>query len=48
MLEGNDSGTDEFDSSSDEESSAIADEIDDRDRTSRFGKAIKLSNKLLS
>ena len=52
-LEGNDSGTDEFDSSSDEESPAMADEIDDRaaflvGRTSRFGRAIKLSNKLLS
>ena len=52
-LEGNDSGTDEFDSSSDEESPAMADENDDRaaflvGRTSRFGRAIKLSKKLLS
>ena len=47
-LEANDSGTDERDSSIDQESPAIADETDDRAaslvvRTSRFGKAIKLS-----
>ena len=52
-LEANDSGTDEFDSSIDQESPAMADEIDDRAaflvvRTSKFGRAIKLSNKLLS
>ena len=51
-LEESDSGTDEFHSSSDEESPAMADETDDRaaflvGRTSRFGRAIKLSNKLL-
>ena len=49
-LEESDSGTDEFHSSSDP---AMADETDDRaaflvGRTSRFGRAIKLSNKLLS
>ena len=47
-LEANDSGTDEFDSSIDQESPAMADEIDDRAaflviRTYKFGKAIKLS-----
>lgn len=49
----NDSGTDEFDSSSDGKSLAMADEIDDSavflvERTARFGRVNKLSNKLLS
>lgn len=52
-LEKNDSGTDELDSSSDEEAPTMADEIDDRavflvGGTSKFEKAIKLSIKVLS
>ena len=45
--------TQEFDSSSDGKSLAMADEIDDSavflvERTARFGRVNKLSNKLLS
>lgn len=52
-MEKNDSGTDELDSSSDEEAPTMADEIDDRavflvGGTSKFEKAIKLSIKVLS
>ena len=52
-LEGNDSGTDEFDSPTDEESPAMVNEIDDRaaflvGRTYRFGRGNKLSNKLIN
>ena len=49
-LEENDSGTDELDSSINNKSLAMADEIDDRvvflvGRTTRFGRAIKLLSK---
>lgn len=49
-LEENDSGTDELDSSINNKSLAMADEIDDRvvflvGRTTRFGRAIKLPSK---
>ena len=52
-LEESDSEIDEFDSSSDEDAPITCGEIDDRTvflvgRTSRFGRTVKLSNKLLS